>query len=188
MIVDRICLHPQAQDWLFEYYRDLRIIFNDVLGHLELDYLSMALLNPSRELLFFSSQPSIEQNLIEHQLWPFDPCIQSAHLKPEQEFIWHELYQSPSLAQLKHYKMFKPKLAFAFSKAVVVEDYAITYAFGVKSQDPAIHFNLFNNTKILLSMGKFCLQNIVQELNLNFLPPRFFKTNRQHLHLVVHEF
>lgn len=188
MMVDRIKLHPQAQDWLFKYYRDLRFIFNDVLGHLELDYLSMALLNPKHELIFFSSQPSIEQNLIEHELWQNDPCIQSADLATQAPLIWHEIYQAPHFRQLNHYKLIKPKLEFVLSKAVVNQDTAISYAFGVKSKDPVVQLNLRNNTKILLSIGKFCLQNIIQELNLNILPPDFFKNQAPHLHLVVNSF
>lgn len=187
-MVDKITLHPQAQDWLFKNYRALRLIFNDVLGHLELDYLSMSLLNPSRELIFFSSQPSIEQNLIEHGLWQDDPCIQSAYLAPQDHYIWHDIYQAPAFKQLYHYKLFKPKLAFVLSKAVVIEDYAITYAFGVKSKDPTVQINLLNNTKILSSIGKFCLQNIVQELHIDVLPGNFFKNHAPHLHLVVNSF
>jgi hypothetical protein len=187
-MVDKIKLHPQAQDWLFRYYRALRYIFNDVLGHLELDYISMALLNPQQELVFFSSQPSIEHNLIEHQLWQFDPCIQTAYLAPQESLIWPEIYQAPSFEQLKHYKLIKPKLEFVLSKAVATDNYAISYAFGVKSKDPEVHINLVNNTKTLLSIGKFCLHNILQELELNLLPPSYFKTNPQHLHLVVNSF
>jgi hypothetical protein len=185
--VDKICLHPQAQDLLFEYYRALRLIFNDVLGHLELDYLSFALINPEQELLFLSSQPSIEQNLIEQNLWLQDPCLNHLTSAADCNLIWNEIYQKPGLELLKHFKLIKPRLEFVFSRRVMIQDYGITYSFGVKSYDPMVQFNLIQNVDTLLSMGKFCLQNILKEIHLE-LPPALLKKSNQHLNLVINNF
>jgi hypothetical protein len=182
--VDRIFLHPQAQDFLFEYYRALRLIFNDVLGHLEVDYISIALLNPKQELLFLSSQPSIEQNLIEHGLWSIDPCLQFSGLSHTNVNVWNDLYKKSSLVSLKHYKLDKPKLNFALSKSIVHREYHINYSFGVKTDDPFVHINLLQGIETLVSMGKFCLQNILKEIYLD-IPRDYFVKENSHLKLVT---
>jgi hypothetical protein len=67
-----IQLHPEAKAILFQHYDALTIIFQDVLGLFEVDYMSIAMLNAKHELLFLSSKPSIERNLIEQDLWRHD--------------------------------------------------------------------------------------------------------------------
>jgi hypothetical protein len=157
--VDKICLHPQAQNLLFKYYRDLRLIFNDVLGHLEVDYLSIALINDKHQLFFLSSMPSIEQNLILKNLWQQDPCFQKAFFENETVLIWNHLYDD---IEMNHYKLALPKLAFAISIPSQFQDFKVNYSFGLKTQDPLVHFNLLENPNTLQSMGKYCLSNMVK--------------------------
>ncbi len=82
-----ITLHPQAKELLFTHFRTLIKIFNDVLGHLEVDYMAIALLTARNELMFLSSTRAIESNLIEQNLWPLDAressyegCLNSGEL------------------------------------------------------------------------------------------------------------
>lgn len=154
--MDKITLHPQAQDLLFKYYRALRLIFNDVLGHLEVDYISIALLNEKNQLCFFSSRPSIEQNLIAHDLWTHDPCYQ---FKDEQVIIWNEREWDTYLNQ---YKLVIPQLAYALSVTDRFENHQISYSFGLETRDPTAHWHLKDNTAILKSIGKFCLLKILE--------------------------
>lgn len=44
-VSNQLKLHPRAENFLFEEYITLRKIFSDVLGHLETDYISIALIN-----------------------------------------------------------------------------------------------------------------------------------------------
>jgi hypothetical protein len=181
--VDRIFLHPNAQDFLFEYYRPLRIIFNDVLGHLEIDYISIAILNPKKELIFLSSQPSIEQNLIERGLWGNDPCLQFSGFSNNKITIWTEEYNKSDLISLKHYKLEKPKFKFAISNPIQYQNHYVSYSFAVKSEDPFVHINLINDIETLMSIGKFCLQNISKEITLD-IPRDFFSKETNYLRLV----
>lgn len=153
--MDKITLHPKAQDLLFKYYRALRLIFNDVLGHLEIDYISIALLNENNQLCFFSSRPSIEQNIIEHNLWPYDPCCQFKHLDT---LIWNDFKWD---VHLNKFKQVIPQFAYALSVPDYFENYKICYSFGLETHDPTAHRHLYENTKILKSIGKFCLLKIL---------------------------
>lgn len=83
-------LHPKARDFLFEHYATLNRIFSDVLGHLETDYISIALINQTAQIFFLSSKPSIEQNLIEKELWQFDGSYQPSFIYQEQPRLWSE--------------------------------------------------------------------------------------------------
>ena len=154
--MDKITLHPKAPDLLFKYYRALRLIFNDVLGHLEIDYLSMALLNEKNQLCFFSSRPSIEQNLIEHQLWQQDPCYQFQDSSP---IIWNEAQWD---IRLNKFKLVIPQLGYALSIQDQFQNHQVCYSFGLETQDPFVHTHLRTHPQILKSIGKFCLSKILE--------------------------
>lgn len=72
-------LHPNAKEFLFEHYVTMRKVFSDVLGQIETDYISIALINSKGQIFFISSKPSIEQNLIEKNLWL--PCTSTSNQK-----------------------------------------------------------------------------------------------------------
>jgi len=63
-----VILHPLAKDMLFKHYNPLRRIFSNILGQLETDYVAIALINSTNQLLLFSSNPSTERNIIEKEL------------------------------------------------------------------------------------------------------------------------
>jgi len=163
--VDKLSLHPKAYDCLFKHYRALRNIFHDVLGHLELDYLSMALISPDKELCFFSSCPAMELNLIEQNLWQFDPMLLLHVEKGNEVLIWHELYEGDAYFKLKHYKMEKPGICYGISKISQFKSYQVIYSFGVFQSDLLIQNKLKHHIETLLSMGKYCLQNIFEVID-----------------------
>jgi len=160
-------LHPQAEDLLFNHYRVLRLIFNDVLGHLELDYLSIGLLNKNKEWFFLSSQPSIEQNLIAHELWDQDPCFHLPWVQNEQALIWNTRYQTSQLKTLAHFKLSLPGFAFGFSTLMDSHQQPLVYSFAVKNKDTAVHRHLIEQQETLNAMAKFCLHNITKEIKLD---------------------
>ncbi len=175
--MDKTILHPQAQNLLFKYYRDLRLIFNDVLGHLEIDYISMTLLDEKNQLILLSSQPSIEQNLIIKNLWEQDPCCQKDFFLQDDILIWNHIYDDIAL---HHYKLAVPKLAFAASIPDSFQDFKVAYSFGVSSQDPAVHLNLLDNQKTLRAMAKYCLINILKVVHGDITPNQL-----SHLKLII---
>lgn len=59
-----VTLHPKAKEFLFEHFVTIRKVFSDVLGQVETDYISIALIKQMGQIFFLSSKPSIEQNLI----------------------------------------------------------------------------------------------------------------------------
>lgn len=161
-----ITLHPQAREYLFEHFVMLKVIFNDVLGHLEIDYMSIALLNPQNELFFLSSKPSIECNLIENNLWAFDPSFQHEFFMQDKPQLWDEVYQNDWHALVRQYKQESPGFSMGISIPSVFDKYRVVYSFALKSTNESIKNNIANKIQTLLSMGKFCLRNIIQAIAL----------------------
>jgi len=171
-----ITLHPQACDLMFQNYRVLSRIFRDVLGQLEINYISIALLSSQNELLFLSSRPSIEHNLIEKQLWQFDKCFRMEFFIQNTSQPWEALYCDEYRETLRHFKQKVPKLSMGVAMPSLFEEYRVVYSFATQSADAKIQNKLMDQANILQKLGQFCLQRIVKSIQLpnrpNFLSER----------------
>ena len=161
-----ITLHPAAKDFLFKHYRSMKRIFGDVLGLLEVDYLSITLITPQNELLFLSSQPSIECNLIEHGLWQYDPCLNKAFLCGTSHQYWNNVYLQPVHKKLLHYKQEIFEFGFGLAIPHLFREFRVIYTFGFKATDASTKQKIENNIAKLRNMGQYCLQNILNTIEL----------------------
>lgn len=146
-----ITVHPLAESILFSHYRDIRKVFYDVLGQLEIDYLCIALLTIKNELLFFSSSPSIEQNMLKHHACLFDSRFQYDFFKQEQVQFWSS-------------KTKLTEFGIGLSVPSVFNEYRVIYSFASKSIDQKVHNHFANNIAMFVQIGKFCLKKIMAEI------------------------
>ncbi|WED43242.1 flagellar biosynthesis protein FlgJ [Legionella cardiaca] len=161
-----ITLHPQAKDFLFEHYRTVKRIFSDVIGLLEIDYLAIALINPKNELFFLSSHPSIECNLIEHNLWQLDKSYHDKFIQQDQAQYWEELYPKTKENRLRHYKLEAQKFSIGIAIPARFAEYRVVYSFALKTSDKVTKSRLLTNLDTLINMGQFCLRNIIKTIPL----------------------
>lgn len=161
-----IMLHPLAEDYLFKHYQVLRRIFSDVLGHLETDYISIALIDKHGQLIFLSSKPSIEQNLIDKKLWFLDGSYHPNFIYQDQPNTWANLNCVDSESSLYHYKQEITGLKTGFSMPTNFGEYRAVFSFGIKHSNQNIQEEIFSKHRALLAMGKFCLQEIIKVIPL----------------------
>lgn len=161
-----ITLHPLAEEYLFKHYQVLRRIFSDVLGHLETDYISIALIDKYSQLIFLSSKPSIEQNLIDKKLWSLDGSYHPNFIYQDQPNTWTNLNCIESENSLYHYKQGITGLKTGFSMATNFGEYRAVFCFGLKHCNQKMDEEMLNKHQALLAMGKFCLQEIIKVIPL----------------------
>lgn len=158
-----ITLHSQARDLLFKHYQVIARIFRDVIGQFEVDYISIALLTPKVELLFFSSRPSVDWNIIEHNSWVSDFRFQYDFFHSEQS---HRL-------NMDNYHI-------GVAIPAPFDNYKVVYTFASKIQNKSMQLKLLNSSDSLIKIGKFCLKSILYEL-----PLSSFYSNKPKLKLVI---
>ncbi|HCJ1139183.1 flagellar biosynthesis protein FlgJ [Legionella pneumophila] len=157
-------LHPKAKDFLFEHYITMRKVFSDVLGQVETDYASIALINQAGQIFFMSSNPAIEQNLIEKSLWLFDGCYQPEFISQDQPKLWSELAHIGCIEAITKYKQTKPGLITGISIPTEYDSYRAIFSFGLKRINPYIQNKSSIHCEKLLAMGKFALRQIQEYL------------------------
>ncbi|MCE3044174.1 flagellar biosynthesis protein FlgJ [Legionella sp. 16cNR16C] len=166
-------LHPKAKEFLFEHFFTMRQVFSNVLGQLETDYISIALINRSGQIFFFSSKPSIEQNLIEKQLWLFDGCYQPSFVTQDEPKLWSEFNHLDYAEEIKKYKQIEPGFITGISMPTQYDSYKAIFSFGLKRINPYIQNKSSLHCEKLIAMGKFALKQM--EDNLVF-PDKLAKT------------
>lgn len=157
-------LHPKAKEFLFEHFVTIRRVFSDVLGQVETDYASIALINQAGQIFFISSNPAIEQNLIEQNLWLFDGCYQPEFLSQDQPKLWSELPHIGCAESIVKYKQIKPGLITGISIPTEYDSYRAVFSFGLKRINPYIQNKSSIHCEKLLAMGKFALRQIQEYL------------------------
>ncbi len=148
-----ITLHSQARDLLFKHYQVISRIFRDVIGQFEIDYISIALLTPNTELLFFSSRPSVDWNIIERDQWLSDSRFKYDFIHNGQPEVWND-----NLRPAEFY--------VGLSVPSTLNDLHVVYTFASKSKKHSTQLKIMNSPELLRKMGKFCLINILNELPL----------------------
>ncbi len=155
-----VTLHPKAKEFLFEHFATMRKVFSDVLGQVETDYISIALINQTGQIFFLSSNPSIEQNLIEKNLWLFDGCYQSSFFNQDMHKLWSELPHTGCTGLIKQYKQIEPGLITGISIPAEYGSYKAIFSFGLKRINPYIQNKTSIHCEKLLAMGKYALRQI----------------------------
>ena len=161
-----IRLHPEAQPILFQHYQVFRQVFHDVLGHFEIDHISIALINAQNELFFLSSKKSIELNLIKNNLWQTDPIFQTYFFEANQINLWTDIYSKISHKKLFHFKLNKPGFSQGISIPASFENYRVVYSFAITSKNKKTQNNLLAEQEKLNYLGRYCLKNILKNFDL----------------------
>ncbi|KTD30430.1 flagellar biosynthesis protein FlgJ [Legionella maceachernii] len=149
----------------------MRKIFSDVLGQVETDYVSIALINQAGQIFFLSSKPSIEHNLIEKNLWSFDGCYQPGFINQDQPKLWSVLPHLDCIETIKKYKQIKPGFVTGTPSPLKYDSYKAIFSFGLKRINPYIQNKSSTHCQKLLAMGKFALRRIQEYLTFPDKPP-----------------
>lgn len=179
----RISLHPQAKDALFRDYQTLRYLFSNVLGQVETDYLSIAFIDEKDQLAFFSSHPSIEQNLIEKNLWQHDGAFNPYFIEKDKLTSWSDLYQPDHAKQLYRYKQADHGFVFGISIPSEIDEFRAVFSFGFKSANSMTQQHILHQKEKLLAMGKYCFREIMQAIPFPF--KRKTHESKPHLKLII---
>ena len=101
-------LHSEIVTILFENRRYIKTIFLDIHGLYEIAHVGLTIIDPSADLVVFSSTPNIEYNLIQQNLWRNDPCF-SPSIQNNHELSWwndHKITSDLEKIKLKNNRSF----------------------------------------------------------------------------------
>lgn len=152
-------LHPEVLLAPFNHRKELLSKFRDVLGLLNLDYVSIEIVNPDDVYMFFSSLSSINYNVISNHLWPYDGGMSPSFFKAYSSYRWEQTYHVAFSKELKRIK--QGEFGFSDDLTLVrkVNNFYLLYSFASKSQSNIGAYGGHHHDE-LLKIGDYCYKQI----------------------------
>lgn len=167
---DRIHLHQNILNILFENKIYLKNLFSNVIGLFEVSYVSITIINPDEEAIIFSSMPSIQYNLISKGLWSHDN--QRLMLKKKGLLVWwDEFHHFDDISdQVMNIKKVKNNLTLGMDiLRDAAEGFYVIYSFATSNKGENLKDHYLLNHNNLLSVGNYCFK-LIRELYEYYYP------------------
>ena len=145
--------HPDILQILFAHRKCITKIFTDIIGFYDIDYISITIVNPSKEAIIFSSIPSIEYNLINKNLWERDYLNLMG--KNKNDIIWW----NEDLV-IDDIKKKKNNFTLGMSTIKVINNFSICYSFATRSKTAELKSYYSLNIDGLNNIGDYCYKSI----------------------------
>lgn len=187
LIKSNCTIHPMADVFLFEHKRAVSRVFRDIIGHCEVNHLSIALINDQNEIIFLSYTPSMEYNLIQSGLWAYDGTYHPDFYKASSCKHWDGLYHSNRYHDLVHLKQIRTGFKAGVSISTEIDNLFIVYSFATKSNTASAATQLLYKRVRLTQMGWYCLQKLSKFIS-PYIIPEIKNGNNQrpsHIKLIV---
>lgn len=158
-----ITLHPKAESFLFEQYITVNKVFSNVLGQQETDYIAIALINANGQMFFFSSNPSIQQNLIEKKVCLAHAAYQPSFINQKQPKLWYELdhgIHRECITKLQQ----SHGLITGITIPTTYNEYKAVFSFGFKKANSFTQNKTAIHCQQLVNLGKYCLRELNERL------------------------
>ena len=142
----------------FANLNKIKHAYHDALSIGIVDHLSINLVNPEGEILFFSSTPETGYNVCSGDLWKYDYSIHPSMYRRHRWFSWDDCYDDRKKHELTFHKEVQNSLKFGFVVSKPVEDFHLLYSFA--SKKPINHANVRDYIDLFEKAGDTCYKNI----------------------------
>ena len=169
MTPNEIAPHPSFLETLFAYQDQVSRVFKDVLGLYDISHIAIAHVNNQRELLTFSSTPSIEFNLFSSNLWRFDKSYQARWYRLCTLTPWQSLYTKAQFDELYYLKQVKPQYPLGLSFAKELTDYHVIFSIASHKNSQHTQELFMNQHENFYKIGMYCSNLLLPITVSNFL-------------------
>lgn len=182
----QIKLHPEVIKILFENRRVIKSVFSNLKGLHGITHMGMACIDPSRELIAFSTTPSIEHNLFNQHLWLEDHCFNS-DIGDKNSLLWWD-YQNE---KIEKFKLLNNRFTMGMTIYRPIGDFGFMYSFATDETVKGLRQYYTDNLFGLIDMGDYfykSLRELYSHYSLKHVPPELNEFNSKATGLNVKPF
>lgn len=166
---NQIKLHPEVIEILFENRRLINNVFSNLKGLHGITHMGMACIDPSNELIAFSTTPNIEHNLFNQHLWLEDHCF-NLDIENKNSLAWWD-YQNE---KIEKYKLLNNRFTMGMTIYRPIGDFSFMYSFATNECAKGLHQYYIDNLFGLIDMGDYfykSLRELYSRYSLKHVPP-----------------
>lgn len=164
-----IRLHSEIVKILFENKRFIKNIFSNLKGLYGITHLGMVCIDPSQELVAFSTTPNIEYNLFNQKLWLEDHCFNLDCFYKNSSLWWD--YQNEKIEKIK---LKNNGLTIGMAIYRPINNFDFIYSFATNEKIEGLHQFYSDNLLNLIDVGDYfykSLRELYSNYSLKHLPP-----------------
>lgn len=189
-ISNRVKLHANLLDILFKHRTEILLRLSDIRGLLQIDHISMNIINSDNQLAIFSSTPSVEFNLVMQGLWQYDKSFFPILFENGSLLWWEEAYLIDYKKILKKIKEEKHGYTLGFGIARKYKNLNLVYSYATRSRDKNLKSYFECYRKDLQMLGDYAFKRLYDiYLAYDHTAPPIDKGSfeKNHLKLVVNK-
>jgi hypothetical protein len=157
----QITLHPEVIEILFENRPYIKNVFSNLRGLHGITHMAMACIDPSHELIAFSSTPTIEYNLIHQHLWVHDYVfVPDVGLK--NSLLWWD-YQHEKIEKIK---LNNNHFTLGMTICRPIGDFRLVYSFATDEKHKNLRQYYTENLFGLIDMGDYFYKSLRERYNI----------------------
>lgn len=153
-------LHKDALNLSFLFRKQIWNVFCDVMHLNNIDYISINIIDPGGEIIFFTSNPSFEYNFYCNTLCKYDKCLSPEFYKNKAFYSWEEAFDQKHASDLLLEKLEKYKFKFGCCFVRKLGDFYVIYSFASKATSNSHYEYYLKNANDMLRIGDICYQSL----------------------------
>lgn len=183
---NQIKLHPEVIEILFENRRLIKNVFSNLKGLHGITHMGMACIDPSHELIAFSTTPNIEHNLFNQHLWLEDHCF-NLDTENKNSLAWWD-YQDE---KIEKYKLLNNRFTMGMTIYRPIGEFGFMYSFATNECVKGLRQYYIDNLFGLIDMGDYfykSLRELYSRYSLKYVPPELNEFNSKAAGLNIRPF
>ena len=182
------CIHPNIFDILFKHKSEISRKLSDLKGLYFIDHVALSFINPEREMVIFSTTPSVEFNLLAQGLWQFDKSFNPNSYRDQEILFWDKAYSHGYHHEIKRIKETQHHFSLGFNVMRHINQFHFIYSFATRHTESDLHDYYQGLIPALLALGDYGykqLQPIYQQYSHHRSPMIEASRVKKHLKLIV---
>lgn len=151
----KVKLHPKVIEILFENRRYIKKIFSNLRGLYGITHMGMSCIDPSLELITFSTTPNIECNLIHQNLWSEDSCF-TPDVTHKNSLLWWECQS----ATIETIKLKDNHFTLGMTICRPISNFIFLYSFATEERCEGLRTYYNENLHNLIDMGDYFYKSL----------------------------
>jgi len=155
-----VVLHKDVLTVSYKHRFEIKKYFKEVVGLYGIDHVSLDLVSPDGEMLFFSGTPSHGYEICSRGFGQYDGAISPTYYKKFEFYWWKDVVHGRFNDEINYIRDIKHKFRHGFMLVRHWNDFYIIYSFATKTLNTEFPSVIVNHLNHLFGLGDYLYNEV----------------------------